>query len=316
MLAGLTLAWSLTNAATSASRLPHIGVLFSGNAGSAESVSSAFRDGLVALGWIEGRTVSIEWRSAGDSVERLVQLAELLVRGPVDVLLAGGPAPLAVLRRLTTTIPIVAIAGGDPMREGWAHSLAHPGGNVTGLTVTFPEMSGKRLALLKEALQAVRQVGVLLAPAEADRDAMLEDLAEPARRLEIRLVTVEVRAAQDLERAFVGLRANAILTMDTNLLAANRRLIGKLAMQSRMPLMAEFADFGTDGLLLAYGASVNDLLRRAAAHVDRILRGTAPGDLPIERPDQFELTVNLRTARDLGIVVPRTVLLRADRVIQ
>ena len=298
---------------------PRIGILFIGDPSPNDPTANAFVNGLRDLGYDPGRNIVLEFRYAGGRPERLEALAAELVDSKVDVLVTGGPGPLEAARKASATVPIVTVAGSDPVAEGWAKSLAHPGGNVTGLTVTFPDLASKRLELLKEALPQLVRLGVLLDPEEV-KVALIADFMQPvARSRGMRLQLLEVRQQADFEHAFRAARegrAQAILNVDTTFILANRSLVAEFAARERLPLVGEFTAFGAEGMLMAYGANLADLLRRAASHVDRILKGARPDELPIERPTKLELLINLKVARMLGITIPQSLLLRADRVIE
>ena len=309
-----------TALAQDAARLPRVGVLYLTGAGVTVE-TTAFGLGMRELGYVPGRNVIIEWRDAGGRPDRLAALAAELVRAKVDVIVTGGPSPLAAVRAATTTIPIVTVSGSDPIVEGWARSLARPGGNVTGLSVTFPELVQKRLELLKDALPGMVRVAVVLAPGEMSGQAPLvvRQIEDAARQLALQVQVLEVREPADFERVIRQARddrAQALLTLETSFVVANRLRLTELAARERLPVMGEFTAFGVDGVFMAYGADINDLLRRAATHVDRILKGARAGDLPIEQPSKLDLTVNLKVARALGITVPKSLLLRADRVVE
>ena len=296
--------------------VPRIGVLSTEAPKDVEA--SGFGKGMRDLGYVEGRNVAYDLRHADGHPERLAALAAELVAARVDVIVAGGPGPFAAARRATQTIPIVVVGGSDPVAEGWAHSLARPGGNATGLTVTYPDISAKRLALLNEAFPFVRRVVILLAPADVSRADVGDVVDGVARSLGVQLQWLEVRESADFERAFVASRqtgAQGLMTIDTPFVVAHRLRVGELALRERIAWMAEITAFGHEGQLMAYGADLTDLLRRAASHVDRILRGARPGDLPIERPIKLQLTLNRTTARILGLTFPQVLLLRADRVV-
>lgn len=301
-------------------RSPRVGVLFLAPA-SAGDTTRGFGQGMRELGYVDGRNVVIEWRYADGRPERLGALAAELVQAKVDVILAGGPGPLAAARQATTTIPIVSVGGSDPVAEGWAKSLSRPGGNVTGLLVTFPELSQKRLELLKEALPGVVRVAVLLAPGELPRmrEELVDSMETAARGLGMQLQVLEVREPADLEaamrRAREG-RAQAVVTVDTSFLVSQRTLVRELAARDRLPVIGEFTAFGSEGLLMAYGADLGELLRRSAGYVDAILKGARPGEMPIERPIKVDLTVNLKVARTLNITFPQSLLLQAQRIIE
>jgi putative tryptophan/tyrosine transport system substrate-binding protein len=309
---------SLEAIAQTPPKLPRVGILYLSGSSSAD-MAHGFQKGMEELGYVDGRNVVYEWRDAEGRPERLAALAADLAKSNVDVIFTGGPGPLAAARNATGSVPIVTVGGSDPVGEGWARSLSRPGGNVTGLTVTYPELSSKRLELAKELLPAIVRVGVLLNPNEVPGKELIALLEGPARRLGVALQVLEFRDPADIEPVFRAAQrtgVQAILMMETPVVGANRRQLAEQAAQARLPLIGEFTAFGADGLTFAYGANINDLLRRAAAHVDRILKGSRPGDLPIERPTKFDLTVNLKTARTLGIPVPQAMLLQADKVIE
>ena len=225
------------------------------------------------------------------------------------------------LRRATESTPIVAVAGSDPVAEGWARSLAQPGGNVTGLAVTFPELGPKRLELAKQALPGISRVAVLLAPSEMPRDGADEiaTMSAAARSLDLQMQVLKVRDPDDFEPAIHLARqerVEAIVAFDTTLVATNRPLIERAVLRARLPVIGEFPFFGGQGVLMTYGADLDDLLRRAASYVDRILKGARAGDLPVERPSKLSLVINNRMARELGIVVPPSLRSRADRLIE
>ena len=303
-------------------RVARIGVLSFGAAavGPGADPSSGFRQGLRELGYVEGRNLAIEWRYAGGRREALVTLAAELVQRKMDVLLAGGPAPLYALRAATRDIPIVAVAGSDPVAEGWAQSLARPGGNATGFTVTYPELQPKRLQLLKTVLPSLQRVAVLSAPADLpNRTQVRQEIEEAARSLSMQVQFFELRGAQDIKPAFDGAGrwgAQAVSAIATNLVVTERARLAALAIERRLPSASEFPLLAEAGFLLAYGADLEDLGRRCATYVDKILKGARPGELPIERPTKLQLIVNLATARSLGVTVPATFLARADRVIE
>ena len=304
------------------SAMARIGVLSFGAApsGANPDPSAGFRQGLAELGYVEGRNLTIEWRYAEGRPERMEALAAELVRLKVEVLLAGGPAAIEAARKATGGIPIVAVGGSDPVREGWAQSLSRPGGNITGLTATFPGLSEKHLEFLKEALPGVTRVAVVFAPTELDGKAALMARLEPAARaFGMRLHALELRGADDLDTAFGRAREahdEAVYAVATNLIVTYRARLAQLAKSSRMLSIGEFPLLAQAGFLLSYGADLDDLGRRSATYVDKILKGARPGDLPIERPAKFRLIINLRTAKALDLTIPRGLLLRADEVIE
>ena len=279
--------------------MPRIGALYMGGPTPTEGTSGGFERGMRELGYVPGRNVVLEYRYAEGRPDRLQALAAQLVAEKVDVIVAGGPAPLVALRRATSQVPIVAVSGLDPVAEGWAATLARPGGNVTGLSVTFPELSAKRLELLKEMLPGLVRVAMLIAPFELREDgaADIRVMEEAARRVGVQLQVLSVGKPADVERgmrAAADARAQAIVTLDTAFLVVSRGLITELAARQGVPVCSEFS----------------------ATYVDRILKGARPGDLPIERPVKIDLTVNLKVARALGLAVPQSLLLRAERVVE
>lgn len=310
----------LTASAQAAPKPARVGVLSMGGPG-ADVASVGLPKGMREQGYIDGRNFVFETRYAEGRPERLPALAAQLVAAKVDVIVAGGPGPLTAARRATSVVPIVTVSGSDPVAEGWAESLSHPGGNVTGLTVTFPELEQKRLELLKEAIPGLVRVAVVAALFELPKDGVevVRDVQSAASRLGLQLQWLPVRVPADLGRAIVAARdgrAQALLTLETTFVVTHRPRLAMLAVQHGLPVMGEFTAFDTEGLMVAYGADLNDLLRRAATYVDRILKGARPGELPVERPNKLDLTVNLRVARELGISLPRAFVARADRIIE
>lgn len=302
-----------------AAAMPRIGVLSFGTApsGADPDPSAGFRRGLRELGYAEGRNLVVEYRYADGRPDRLAALAAELVQLKVRVILAGGPAPLQAARNATSTIAIVAMAGQDPVEEGWAQSLARPGGNVTGLTVTFPELGPKQLELLQQAVPGLARVAVLLAPAELTKGHQI--LEAGARALGLQLQMLEVSAPDDFEAAFKRAthgRAQGLYAIDTNTIVTHRSRLAQMAVSARLPSVSGFALLAEAGFLMSYGADLDALGRRAATYVDKILKGARPGDLAIERPTEFELVINRKTAGAFGITLPKSLLLRADRVIQ
>lgn len=302
--------------------VPRVGLLFFGSRPSSADTESeqGFVQGLHESGYVPGQNIVIERRYANGQPERLAAQAAELVQMKVDVILAAGPAPREAASRATHAIPIIAIGGSDPVQEGWAMSLAHPGGNQTGLTVTMPEIAAKHLELLKSAFPRTQRVAVLFAPDDL-RNArdIVRELGVDAQRLGLSVHALEIRRPADVDGAFAQARqhkAQACHAIATNLIVTNRARIAALAIQDRLPSISEFPWMAQAGFLMTYGADVEDLHRRAIAQLDKILEGARAGDLPIERPTKLQLTVNLATARLLGIVMPRSLLLQADEVIQ
>ncbi len=283
-------------------------------------IEDAFPQGLRELGWAEGRDVVIEWRSAEGRIDRMPTLAAQLVQLGVDVIVAAGPEARLAAMSATSTIPIVVVGGSDPVDEGWAASLARPGGNVTGLTVTHPEMNGKKLELLKETIPGLSRVAVILDLKGTMADPKLfATIQTTARALSLDVAIIEVRPAGDFEGALrqaVRDRRQAVSLVETAVVFAHRAEIADRARKSRLPTIGEWQVSASAGLLMSYGADLADLLRRAGTYVDKILKGAKPGDLPVERPAKFEFVINLKTAKAIGLTIPQAVLSRADQVIQ
>jgi len=298
-----------------AAKVPRIGILRSGSP--PDPFVEALRQGLRELGYAEGRNITLEYRWAEGRDERLAGLAAELVRLKVDVIVAGGTGALAA-KRATTTIPIVMPAIADPVGLGLVASLARPGGNVTGLTGQGDELPGKWMQLLKEAFPRVSRVAVLWDSATSAELVRASEAA--ARSLDIRLQTLTVGRPDDFADAFAEAQKNrteAMIVLGSSLFYAHRARLVELAAKHRLPTMYDQKDFvvGSDGLM-SYGANFHDLFRRGAIYVDKILRGAKPGELPIEQPTKFELVINLKTAKALGLTIPQSVLERADQVIE
>jgi putative ABC transport system substrate-binding protein len=295
--------------------LPKIGVLR--GAAPNDQLYPAFLNALRDLGYIDGKTVQIEYRQ-GDG-ERLGALAEELVRINVNVIFAPTPPQAQAARKITTTIPIVTAALGDPVRTGLAASLAHPGGNVTGLTALGSNLSGKRLELLKEIVPRLSRVAVLWNPAVPDKVVEWKEMEPIAKALKLELLSVEVRTPADFDGAFENIRRlhpQALIALGEPLLSTQRGRVIAFTNKSRVPAMFNWREAVEEGALIAYGPDISDLYRRAATYVDKILKGAKPGDLPIEEPARFDFVVNGRTAKMLGISLPNSILVRADKVIE
>jgi ABC-type uncharacterized transport system substrate-binding protein len=283
----------------------------------------AFLQGLRDLGYIEGRNLVIEYRDAEGKYERLPALAAELVALKVDVIVVpvGTPTVLAA-KRATSTLPIVFAAIADPVASGLVTSLARPGGNVTGLSILGPDLVGKCLELLTQAVPGVSRVAVLWQPGavgERTEKDMLKEADVAARALGVRLQFVEARGPADLDRAFSDMtraRAGALTALPSAMFFSERRRLVDLAAKNRLPAVYSAREFADAGGLMSYGANVADLFRRAATYVDKILKGTKPGDLPVEQPTKFELVINLKPAKALGLTIPPSLLGRADEIIQ
>ncbi len=283
----------------------------------------AFRQGLRDLGYIQGRNIVIEYRDAEGKLERLPTLAAELVALKVDVIVTGGGTPPALAaKQATKTIPIVFASAPDPVTDGLVTSLARPGGNVTGSSNLNPELVGKCLEQLKQAVPGVSRVAVLWQPGvmgERTEKDMLKAAEVAARALGVRLQVVEARGPADVDRAFsdmTGARAGALTVLPSAMFFSERRRLLDLSAKNRLPAVYPQREFVDAGGLMAYGPSLADLFRRAATYVDKILKGAKPADLPVEQPTKFELIINLKTAKSLGLTIPSSLLQRADEVIQ
>ena len=287
----------------------------------------AFRLGLRDRGWIEGTNIGIEYRYAEGRSDRIPALADEFVRLKVDVIITAisVDAPTAQkAAKAIPPIPIVTAAWSDPMASGMVESLARPGGNITGLSQMSYELVGKRLELLKEMVPKLSRVAVLWNPQSAtqvfkSKELFWKEIELPARQLGVQLHWLEVRGPKDFDKAFedaARARAGALLILANPVIITNLRRIADLAAKSRLPSIFQWTEFADAGGLVAYGPDRADLFRRAATYVDKILKGAKPGDLPIEQPNKFELVINMKTARALGIKIPQSVLFRADRVIE
>jgi putative ABC transport system substrate-binding protein len=282
-------------------------------------MQQAFRLGLRDLGWVEGKNISIEYRYAEGRRDRLPDLAADLVRLKVEVIVtSSGPAALAA-QKATRAIPIVMASGGDPVALGLGESLARPGGNITGLSQMSPELSGKRLELLKEMVPKLSRVAVLWNPQGLSSPLGWKEIQLPARQLGIQLHSLEVRSPDDFNQAFEAAskaRAGALFVMPDPVMVTNLKRIAGLAVKSRLPSIFHVSEFADAGGLATYGPDRVDMFRRAATFVDKILKGAKPADLPVEQPTRFELVINLKTAKTLGITIPQSIMLQATRVIE
>jgi len=324
VLALSLLAAPLAAEAQQAAKVARIGYL-SPNLATGPHLREAFRQGLRDLGYVEGRNLVIEYRDAEGKVERLPALAAELVALKVDVIVTEGGntvVPLAA-KQATRTLPIVFATAADAVGSGLVTSLARPGGNVTGLDSLSTELVGKRLELLTQAVPGVGQVAVLWLPGvygERTEKEMLTGAEVAARGLKVRVQFVEAtRDPADLGRAFSDMtraRAGALTVLPNNMFRREHRRLLDLAARHRLPAVYPWRDLVDTGGLMSYGASLTDLSRRAATYVDRILKGAKPGDLPVEQPTKFELVINLKTARTLGLTIPPSVLSRADHIIE
>ena len=293
-----------------------IGVLF-GVGGPRES--QQFRQGLLDAGYTEGRDVMIEWRSSNGDYDRIPELAADLVRRKVEVIVVTTTVAAKAVKRITSTIPIVMALVADPVGSGLVTNLAHPGGNVTGLSMMMAELSAKRLQLLKEAIPLLTRVAVLWNPSTPYHPRAIEELKAAAPSLAIELSFVGVRTPEELGLAFSAMsraHAQALYVLDAPLFFTHRTRLLELASKARLPASYTSREYADEGGLISYGTSLGELMRRSAEYVDKILKGAKPGDLPIEQPNKFELVVNIRTAKALELTIPHSVLLQADEVIR
>jgi putative ABC transport system substrate-binding protein len=303
-------------AAQPAGEVPRVGVLANGSAATSPPVD-AFRQGLREFGYVEGQNIALEIRWAEGRFERLPELAAELVRWTPDVLVTAGPYGLQAARRATTTIPIVMIAC-DPA-ETMVERIARPSGHITGVTCMSSDLTPKRLQLLKETVPSIHRVAVLYNPFDPNKAEEVRQMQAPARTLGITLHSVEAGAAKALESAVadaVRAQADALIVLPDPLTLLERRRIADLAAKHRLPAMYGFKEFVGAGGLMSYGTMQTDLYRRAAAHVNKVIRGAKPADVPVEQATRFELVINLKTAKALGLTIPPALLLRANQVIE
>jgi len=300
-------------------KVPRIGFQLDSPASAVTARTEAFRQGLRELGYIEGKNIIIEWRSAEGKIERRSELAAELVRLKVDLIVSGGPSVTRGVKEATSTIPIVMAQDTDPVGSGFVASLARPGGNITGLAALAPEMSGKQLDLLKQIVPKLSRVAVIgNSNVPGDAQALRETVLA-AGSFDVYLRYLDVPDPKDIETVFRAAakgRADAVLVLGNPILNAHRKQIVELAVKHRLPATYARPEFVEAGGLMTYGTSYNDLFRRAATYVDKILKGAKPADLPVEQPTKFEFVINLKAAKQIGLTIPPNVLARADRVIR
>ena len=319
ILCALLSAFSFAAEAQQAKKIPRIGYLTLGSSSPRSANEEAFRDGLHQLGYIEGQNVHVEYRYAAGEVGRLPELAAELVSLNLNVIVAANTQSIDATRRATKTIPIVFPLTFDPVASGFVASLARPGGNLTGLTTLNQEVAGKRVELLKEVMPRISRVAVLRDPTNSGSLFALKETEAAANHLGIRLHILEVRSADELEGAIQAAtreRAGSLIVIPDNLFVRRKGQIVDLVMKSRLPTMFGESESVEAGGLMYYGANLPDLFRRAATYVDKILKGAKPADLPVEQPTKFEFVINLKTAKQIGVTIPQTVLFRADKVIK
>jgi putative ABC transport system substrate-binding protein len=317
-LLGSAAAWPLAAQAQHVGRVPTIGFLGMGTSSGAGQWVGAFVQRLHELDWIDGRTIAVEYRWAEGRYERAAEIAAEFVQRKVDVIVTSATAGAVAAKQATSVIPIVFAAAGDPVGTGLVASLARPGANVTGLSLQQTETAGKRLELLREVVPSLGRLAIL---ANVGNPAVMLDMREiqaTARTLGLEVITLEIRRGEDIAPALEGLkgRAGALYVVGDPLVNTHRVRINTLALATRLPTMHTLRESVEAGGLMSYGANLPDLFRRAAEFIDKILRGTKPGDIPVEQPNKFDLVINITTAKALGLKIPPMVLARADEVIE
>jgi putative tryptophan/tyrosine transport system substrate-binding protein len=319
MLAGgAAVIWPPSARGQQRAKLPTIGYFAATTASTQSLWLPAFLQRLRELGWIEGSTIAIEYRWGEGRPERLAEIAAEIVRLKVDVIVTSGtPAALAA-KRAAATIPIVFTSAGDPVGNGLVASLARPGGNVTGLSIQSPDLIGKRLELLRDVVPDLRRLAIMANVGNPQNVSDLDEVQRLAGTLGVQTTTMEIRQPEDIAPAFerLGKRADALYVILDPLLNAYRIRINTLALGGRLPTMHALREYVEAAGFMAYGPNLSSLFRRAGDFVDKILRGTKPGDIPVEQPTKFDLVVNLTTAKALGLTIPESVLFRADEVIE
>jgi putative ABC transport system substrate-binding protein len=317
-LLGATTAWPLAARAQQARNLPTIGFLGAITAPAQRQWTDAFVQRLRELGWIEGRTVAIEYRWAEGRNERLAEIAAEFVQRKVDVIVTHSAEPVIAAKKATSVIPIVIALAADPVGTGLVATLARPGGNVTGLSLQSTDLAGKRLALLREVVPGLRRLAIMVNPGAPAAVLEMSEVEATAKTLGLDIATFEIRRAEDFAPAFAAFkgRVDAVYVLGDPLMNSNRVRLNTLSLVERLPTMHSLRELVEVGGLMSYGANFPDLFRRAADLVDKILRGAKPADIPVEQPTKFDFVINLVTAKALGLAVPATVLARADEVIE
>ena len=300
-------------------KIPRIAFLGTASASIVAARVEAFREGLRELGYLEGKNIIIEYRFGEGKSNEVTSLAVELARSKVDVIVTAGPAATRSAKEATATIPIVMGNEGNPVGSGFVASLARPGGNITGLSNLSPEISGKQLEILKETIPRLSHLAVFGTSAEPGNAQALKEIELAAGVLGVQVQYLEVRVPKDMEIAFRSAskgRADAVLALQNPVITFGRKQVVELAVKNRIPAIYHSIEFVEDGGLMTYSVSITDLFRRAATYVDKILKGTKPADLPVEQPIKFEFVINLKTAKQIGLIIPPNVLARADRVIR
>jgi putative ABC transport system substrate-binding protein len=317
MVGAMLLAVAVIAPAQQPAKTPRIGFL---SASRPQPTHEAFRQGLRELGYVEGQNIVIEWRFAEENLDRISHHAAELVRLRVDFIVTGGPSATRAAKEATSTIPIVMAFDNDPVGNGFVAGLARPGGNITGLSTLAPGISGKQLELLKEIIPRLSRVAVLGTSTQPGNAQALRETELAAGALGVKLQYLDVLGPKDIETAFGAAgkgRVDAVLILVPPRVASpKRKEIVDLAVKSRLPAIYPWPEFVEDGGLMTYGVNRNDLFRRAATYVDKILKGAKPADLPVEQPKKFEFIINLKAAKQIGLTIPPNVLARADKVIK
>jgi putative tryptophan/tyrosine transport system substrate-binding protein len=320
ILSVMLFAFNVPVAAQQPKKVPRIGWLTNGFLSTTSARQQAFREGLRDLGYIEGNNIFIEWRGADNIPERRRAIAEEVVSLKVDVIVTGGSDAARVAKEATSTIPIVMASSNDPVGDGFVASLARPGGNITGLSQLSPELSGKRLEILKEVLPKLSRLAVFWTSSGVGQVQVRKEIERAAAAFGVKLQYFDVLTTKDIETAFraaVKGRADAVLeTISGPIRSAHRKELAELAVKYRLPVMRERPEHVEAGGLMSYGVNLLHLDRRAATYVDKILKGTKPADIPVEQPTTFEFIINLKAAKQIGLTIPPNVLARADRVIR
>jgi putative tryptophan/tyrosine transport system substrate-binding protein len=321
LLCGVTLATVHLADAQQPTKIPRIGyVSGTGDANNPGPNIESFRQGLRDLSYVEGKNIVVEYRYAEGKNERLPGFVAELIKLKVDVVVVIALPAIRAAKKATQTIPIVMVTNTDPVAAGLVDSLARPGGNVTGLTLLTRDLSGKRLELLNEMVPRISRVGILWVTPSVTGDSGFKEYEATGRALKIQLQSLQVQGSNpDLEGAFQAAakgRASALITIRNPALTRHTKRIVDLAIKNRLPSMFESTDYVEAGGLVSYSANFNEVFRRAAVYVDKILKGVKPADLPVEQPTKFEFVINLKTAKQIGVTIPQSVLFRADRVIK
>jgi putative tryptophan/tyrosine transport system substrate-binding protein len=310
---------ALCSSASAQQPVPRIGYLSAPSLSASAGRIEALRQGLRELGYAEGKNIVIEWRSADGKSDRLSALAAELVRLKVDIIITGGGAATRAAKEVTATIPIVTAQDPDPVGNGFVASLARPGGNITGLSTYAPELSGKRLEILREVVPKLSHVAVLGTSTQPGYTQVLREIEPTAKAFGVKLQSLDVLDSKDIEVAFRAAkteRADGVLTLNSPVLSSERRQLVALAIKNQLPVIYHQGRFVEEGGFMYYGVNLLDLDRRSATYVDKILKGRKPADLPVEQPIKFELIINLKAAKQIGLTIPPNVLARADRVIK